>query len=299
MPGTRQLRRLFEAIAEQNWASAKALAENIANAEAERGNSTASRTLRDALQPRASNSALPLSALNVGLSQRTRPTKLEDVFLPTKLHAEFSSLLDEHRHSEELLRAHLPTRRRLLLVGPPGCGKSLTAQALANELSLPFYIVRFDSLIAAYLGQTAVNLRQLFRVAETVPCVMLFDEIDAIGRQRGRASDVGELDRIVIALMQELELARPQGLIIATSNLPQHLDDALIRRFDASFSYPKPTRKSLRLYAKTLAARLGASLSPSILNTSETARSYADVEVLLYNHLRSKLLSDLRNRNGR
>ena len=95
----------------------------------------------------------------------------------------------------------------------------MTAQALANALRLPLYVVRFDSVIGSYLGQTAVHLREIFQYAETAQSVLLFDEIDALGKRRGHPSDVGELDRIVIALMQELEFSESKGLIIATSNL--------------------------------------------------------------------------------
>ena len=115
----------------------------------------------------------------------------------------------EWNHREKLKDRGIARRSKLLFYGPPGCGKSLTANALATELAIPLFLVRFDAVIGAYLGQTAIHLRQLFQFAETTPCVLLFDELDALGKKRGNPTDVGELDRIVIALMQELEAFPP------------------------------------------------------------------------------------------
>src|SRR5208283_5165649 len=119
---------------------------------------------------------------------------------------------------------------KILLHGPPGCGKSLTARAIGHELSLPVYTLRFNAIVGAFLGQTAQRLRQLFEFASTTSCVLLIDEIDALGKRRGNPMDVGELDRIVISLLQELEHSEPKGLLIAASNLARSLDEALWRR---------------------------------------------------------------------
>ena len=139
----------------------------------------------------------------------------------------------------DLLRAKAISRRsKLVFIGPPGCGKTMTAQAMASELGLPLYVVRFDAVIGSYLGQTATHLRELFQFASTTPSVLLFDEVDALGKQRGSSLDVGELDRIVIAMMQELELFSSPGLLIATSNLPKSIDRALWRCFDLVLDFP-------------------------------------------------------------
>jgi SpoVK/Ycf46/Vps4 family AAA+-type ATPase len=221
----------------------------------------------------------------------SRPVRLTNVVLSEALRQELDELIAEYRRAGELEAAGFPIRRRLLLEGPPGCGKTLTAEALANELGLPFFIVRFDALIGSYLGQTAGNLRQLFRYAETNRCVLLFDELDAIGRTRGRASDVGELDRIVIALMQELELSQIKGLLVATSNVPEHLDKALIRRFDATIRYPKPTRLAITKFAKSLLARHNAKPTQALLMRLSITTNYAQAESVTLNHLRHEFLS--------
>ena len=122
------------------------------------------------------------------------------------------TVIKEMRHAAALRSKGIRRRSKMIFTGPPGCGKSLTGQAIANELRMPLYVVRFDAVIGAYLGQTAAHLRELFRFAAENACVLLFDEIDALGKRRGNPLDVGELDRIVISLMQELEALRKRGV---------------------------------------------------------------------------------------
>ncbi len=188
------------------------------------------------------------------------------------------SAVGEWQKRATLHQRRLEPRSKLFFYGVPGCGKSLTARALAHELGIPIYLVRFDAIIGAYLGQTAIHLRQLFHFAESTPCILLLDELDALGKQRGNPLDVGELDRIVIALMQELEHSRPQGLIIGTSNLPKHLDDALWRRFDVALEFRAPAKAALSAFAKRVAATHQIPLKPDVLKKAINAKTFADGE---------------------
>ena len=184
---------------------------------------------------------------------------------------QLESIISEIKHSAYLEGRGIRRRRKLLFVRTsPGCGKSFTAQALANELNLPHYVVRFDAVIGAYLGQTAIHLRQLFRFASDIPCVLLFDEIDALGKQRGNPLDVGELDRIVVALMQELEFLQTQGVVIATSNLPQNLDRALWRRFDISCAFSRSCAKGFDAVCNRP--------DPAISGQTDSARHFGTVK---------------------
>jgi AAA+ superfamily predicted ATPase len=200
------------------------------------------------------------------------------------------SIVAEWKKRETLQRRQLEPRSKLLFHGASGCGKSLTARALAHELGIPVYVVRFDAIIGAYLGQTAIHLRQLFHFAETTPCVLLLDELDALGKRRGNPLDVGELDRIVIALMQELEHARPQGLIVGTSNLPQHLDHALWRRFDVALAFKAPAKAALSSFAKRIAATLRIPLKRDVLKKAVSAKSFADAESIVVAEARRMVL---------
>jgi SpoVK/Ycf46/Vps4 family AAA+-type ATPase len=140
------------------------------------------------------------------------------------------------------------------------------------------YVVRFDSIVGAYLGQTALHLRQVFRFAETTPCVLLIDEIDALGKRRGSPFDVGELDRVVIALLQELEHSHPAGLLVATSNIGQQLDDALWRRFDLVLEFPPPSRAEVLSFITQQANARQLSLPKRLRETMARRRTYADAQ---------------------
>lgn len=298
MAPIRELRRLFEAIGRKDWEGAQSVAENLASLEAKRGNRLAARALRDSLVHK-NGSFAHSTVLELGLSRRNNPAKLEDVVLPLNTRRELETIVNEFRHVSNLQSKGFDVRRRLLFTGPPGCGKSLAAQALANELGLPHFVVRFDSIIGSFLGQTATHLRQIFRFLETAQNVLLFDEIDALGKRRGNPTDVGELDRIVIALMQELELTQPLGLVIAASNLPEHLDRALWRRFDAHFEFPAPGRRQLRTFALRVAQRYGKSLPSAIVSLASSKSDFAEAEKTVIGYMRSQLVSKLDQKNGR
>ena len=141
----------------------------------------------------------------------------------------------------KLAAAGIPQRRRLLLYGPPGCGKSSAAETLAAEIGVPLVVVRLDSVISSYLGQTASNLRRIVECAEAGPRVVLFDEFDAIGRARDDPSEHGEIKRVVNAFLQMLDGYRGSSLLVAATNHEQLLDTALWRRFDEVVFFPPPT----------------------------------------------------------
>ena len=185
----------------------------------------------------------------------------------------------------------LPRRWRLLFHGPSGCGKSAAAAALAAETKLPGFLVRFDSLIGAYLGQTALRLRELFSFAEQTPCVLLFDEVDALAKRRGSPMEVGELDRIVISFMQELEHARGEGFVIATSNLPKALDDALWRRFDLRIAFPKPKGSDLARFAERRSREFGFRDPAATVSRCRKTTSYAEAEQMVIAEARRRVLN--------
>src|SRR5205807_7592720 len=286
MAPVRELRRLFEAISRKDWETAQAVAEHLAGLEAKRGNRAAARSLRDSLHHRNGSAPASASILELGLTRRSTAIKLSDVVLPLQVRRDLQSILDEFKHSRSLQSRGFQNRKKLIFTGPPGCGKSLTAQALANELGLPHFVVRFDAIIGSYLGQTATHLRHLFRFAESTASVLLFDEIDALGKRRGNPSDVGELDRIVIALMQELELTQPLGFVVATSNIPEHLDRALWRRFDAQFVLPAPKKRQLRSFVTSTASRFKRKLPESVFSLAVSKHSYAEAETVVSSYLR-------------
>jgi SpoVK/Ycf46/Vps4 family AAA+-type ATPase len=167
------------------------------------------------------------------------------------------NVVEEVRHWPALDAAGLPRRQRLLLQGPPGCGKTTSAEAIAAELGRPLLIVRLDAVVSSYLGETASNLRRIFEYADQAPFVVLFDEFDALGRSRDDASEHGEMKRVVTAFLQMTDRYRGPSLLLAATNHPALLDEALWRRFDEVLTFGLPTvhqlRQVLRLRLKGVA----------------------------------------------
>jgi len=286
-----KLSRLFRAVADGDWERAIQQANAIAADEERIGHRSAAQALRGSLNPNGRNgtpsapSGQVMSSgatlLSSALTMVDQSTHLTEVVLRRDVRESLEEVVQEWRHREHLQSMGLLHRSKLIFHGPPGCGKSLTARALGNELGLPTHVVRFDAVIGAYLGQTALHLRELFRYAESSPCVLVFDEVDALGKKRGSPLDVGELDRIVISMMQELEHCHCQGLIIATSNLPANLDDALWRRFDLGLEFRKPTKAQLRGYVADLARAADVRLRSAARESAISASSFADAEKIV------------------
>ncbi len=167
-------------------------------------------------------------------------TRLSSMVLPAELEERLKRVLMEQRQQHRLRNHGLVPRRKLLLLGPPGSGKTLTADALAGELKVPLFTVVFDSLISKFMGETASKLRIVFDAMVTTRGIYFFDEFDAIGSKRGERNDVGEIRRVLNSFLQLLEKDDSDGLIIAATNHPELLDPALFRRFDDVIHYSLP-----------------------------------------------------------
>ncbi|HEL3810145.1 TPA: ATP-binding protein [Stenotrophomonas maltophilia] len=169
----------------------------------------------------------------------SRPS-LSDVFLalPTGVERRVEDLLDASRHYDVLARAGAAVPPRLLIYGPPGTGKTQTAHWIAANLGLPLLTVRCDTLISSMLGQTSKNLRRVFEYAQSGPSVLFLDEVDALASARGNDRDVGELQRVVVSLLQNIDALEPSTVVVAATNHDRLLDPAVWRRF--AFQLPMP-----------------------------------------------------------
>ena len=181
------------------------------------------------------------------LAEVRHPSRLiQDLILPGKLIERLETIAAELTRWEELDRAGIPRRQRLLFYGPPGCGKTSVAEAIAAEMGLPLMVVRLDSVVSSYLGETASNLHRIFDYARTGSWVLLFDEFDALGKARDDPTEHGEIKRVITAFLQMLDGFRGASLLIAATNHEQLLDPALWRRFDEVLEFPRPTVHQLR-----------------------------------------------------
>lgn len=184
--------------------------------------------------------AQPKGELAGLLEARYSDVRLSSMVLKPELDERLARVLREQRQQERLRARGLAPRRKLLLVGPPGAGKTMTAAALAGELKLPLFTVLYDGLIGKLMGETATRLRLVFDAVAMQRGVYFFDEFDAIGAQRAGPNDVGEIRRVLNSFLQFLENDDGPSLIVAATNHPELLDKALYRRFDDVISYDLP-----------------------------------------------------------
>lgn len=196
----------------------------------------------------------------------------------------------------QLAASGIPLRRRLLLYGPPGCGKSSAAEVLAAEVGVPLVVVRLDAVISSYLGQTASNLRLIIEFAEAGPHVVLLDEFDAIGRARDDPSEHGEIKRVVNAFLQMLDSYRGSSLLVAATNHEQLLDTALWRRFDEVVHFPPPTVHQTRaLLRKRLSSMPGRGLNVEAAASRLKGLPHAAAEAAAWGALRNAVLDGRRH----
>lgn len=192
------------------------------------------------------------------------------MILPDNVEERFRTIEKEFVARERLAKHGLQHKKKILLYGAPGCGKTLGAERLAHNTGLTLLKVRFDALISSYLGESAVNLRAIFEAAAESPCLLLLDECDFIAKSREVSNDVGEIPRIVNTLLQLLEDYNAPGLLVATTNLDKSLDSALFRRFDDVFEVPAPGEKEIVHLLKLSLSSLEVEKS---INWKEVAKS--------------------------
>lgn len=175
--------------------------------------------------------------------------------LPQNLEERLLSIEKEYAARERLKKYNLEPKRKILLYGPPGCGKTMSAERIAWNLGLPLLKVRFDALLSSYFGESASNLRLVFDYCQKEPVVLLLDECDFIAKSRTTTQDVGEVPRIVNMLLTLLDEYDAPGLVIATTNLKVSLDKALFRRFDDVIEMVLPSKAECkRLLEMSLSA---------------------------------------------
>ncbi|MGW4116639.1 AAA family ATPase [Actinosynnema sp. NPDC004786] len=246
-----------------------------------------------AAQGRAIQLARAPRELNDVLDVRYSEVRLADLVLPPALHAGMQRVLDEQRMASRLAEHGLRARRRLLLYGPPGCGKTMAAHALAGELKLPLARVRLEVLFSRYLGETAATLTDIFEHIGQVRGVYLFDEFDALGKHRGDDLDVGEAKRVVGTFLQLLDADESDSLIIAATNFGRALDPALLRRFDDVLEFPPPTPAAITTLLRRLLRSFPVADSDlKRLSENSQGLSFAQVKAAVDDARKAAILGD-------
>lgn len=166
--------------------------------------------------------------------------ELADLILPLPARRLTEQLINEQLRADLLRTQGMQPRHRVLLSGPPGNGKTSLAEAIAQAASLPLLTVRYDALVGAYLGETNARMAKLFEYARATPCVLFFDEFDAVGKERGDIHETGEIKRVVSFLLMQLDQLPSYVIAVAATNHAELLDRAVWRRFQLRFDMPAP-----------------------------------------------------------
>jgi AAA+ superfamily predicted ATPase len=217
--------------------------------------------------------------------------RLEDVVLSNENKENIKRILKEYNREEILRTWGMRPVERVLFCGPPGCGKTISAEALAYELNRPLCIIRLDSVVSSYLGETSANLRKVFDFIQTSPVVALFDEFDALGKERSDVAEHGELKRVVNTFLQMLDGFEGQSLIIAATNHESMLDSAIWRRFEdvLAFTYPTVLQIKNLLSLKLRGVRREFEFSKTVIDLFKNI-SHADIERILKRSIKDMLL---------
>ena len=218
---------------------------------------------------------------------------LNDLFL-TDTCLELCTEVIEEQHRADLLRSHgLEPRHRILLAGPPGNGKTSLAEALAYEMNASFFVIRYETVIGSFLGETSSRLKNIFDYARTRPCVLFFDEFDTLGKERGDTHETGEIKRVVSSLLLQIDDLPSYTVVVSATNHPELLDKAVWRRFQIRIDLPQPTTKQLECYFAQYLRKFSEDVGykPSTLAKYLYGNSYAEVEDFCLSIQRQQVLS--------
>ena len=238
------------------------IALQVAAAEACQGHRNVAEGIRNAVEEARGNTgrgqtgSVPFAAPRgdlAGLMELRSPSyRLDDVVLNEQPCAQINTLIREQVR-RDWLREHgkIPSRR-VLFLGPPGSGKTMTAEALAGALKLPLLVIRLETLIKRFMGETAAKLHLVFGEMAKRRGVYLFDEFDAVGSHRSASNDVAEMRRVLNSFLQFMEEPNAtDSLVAAATNHPGLLDYALLRRFDLVVQFEMPSDNQIRSIVKT------------------------------------------------
>jgi len=216
-----------------------------------------------------------------GLLYEVEPKRtIESLFLESATQQACRELIEEQQRKDILRSYGLEPRHRVLLSGPPGNGKTSVAEAIATELLVPLFVVRYEAIIGSFLGETSSRLKRLFDFVRTHQCVLFFDEFDTLGKERGDTHETGEIKRVVSSLLLQIDALPSHVVVITATNHAELLDRAVWRRFQLRLSLPAPTIAQkedwFAKFQETLGEPLG--MSPKSLAARLEVSSFSDLE---------------------
>lgn len=259
MANKEQIKALLDSYFDHDNERFITVALQVAASAAKKGNGDLARELKEIIdkgrtKKKEENQILKFSKLNnelINLLSVSHPeVDLRNVIFSNEIDSMIRKFIKEQFQRFKLREYNLSPASKLLLVGPPGTGKTMTAKVLASELKLPLYTVQFEGLLSKYMGESAAKLKLVFEQIASERAVYLFDEFDAIGSKRNKDNDVGEIRRVLNSFLQFLEQQNSDSIIVAATNHPELLDNALFRRFDIVCKYSNPDLSEIEALLK-------------------------------------------------
>ena len=296
MATANQLKMLVKGHFEDNNERFNTIALQIAAHEARLGHTNLANDIRKIIEssknnkPRLKSIDSNLQGLFLEIYPQER---LSDLVVAPQIKERIERIIHEFTYKDKLFKHNLENRRKIMFSGNPGTGKTMTASIIANELKLPIYVVLMDKIVTKYMGETSAKLRQIFDFIEDVPAVYLFDEFDAIGGQRGKDNEVGEMRRVLNSFLQFIERDHSDSLIIAATNNLELLDQALFRRFDDVIHYQLPTdNEKIQLLKNRLNGNLSKKEIKELLPELDSL-SHAEINQACLDVIKTSVIYDL------
>jgi SpoVK/Ycf46/Vps4 family AAA+-type ATPase len=296
MATAEQIKMLIQSHYEKNDDRFNTIVIQIAAYEAKKGHQAVARDLRELLEKSKlkKDNIIPFNReLQDLIFTETSDKKISNLVVSEEIKSRIKRILLEFWQKDKLNKHGLNNRRKILLAGHPGTGKTLTASVIAGETNLPLCTILMDKLVTKYMGETSVKLRQIFDFIQNNPAVYLFDEFDTIGSERSLDNDVGEIRRILNSFLKFIEQDSSESIIIAATNNPKLLDQALFRRFDDVIYYTLPDKDQIKRLIKNKLGRYKSSdLALNNITDSAINLSHAEISKACNDAVKEAILLD-------
>ncbi|NRD72157.1 ATP-binding protein [Shewanella sp. VB17] len=304
MASSTQIKALMQSHIDKDDDRFLSIALQVAAHEARNGHGKLAQELKQLVDKAKEKSLnnLPVSIANsvkdsTGLLTTSHPKlRFNDLIVSSNVKDRLERLVKEQKHFSTLKNYGLSPRKKLLLAGKPGTGKTFTASVLAGELNFPLFEVRLDAVITKYLGESSAKLRQIFDAIRDVRGVYFFDEFDALGSHRGSNNDVGEARRILNSFLQMIEQDDSNSVIVCATNHLEALDHALFRRFDDVVRYELPSEDEIvSLFKSRLHSYVAKNFSWKKLVLMSDGLSNAEITLAANDAIKEMLIHDYKS----
>lgn len=298
MPNSSQILALIQSHIDGDDARFRDVATQVAVAEAKSGHRILSDSIQKLLKRPHNMSWMTntLSPMKMGLNdfviESNDSYRLINLVAPVAIKEKIERIVKEYLQRDLLYKHNLSNRSKILLSGPSGTGKTMTANIIANELNLPLFVVRMESVISKYMGETSLKLSKVFELISRFRGVYLFDEFDAIGIKRGLDNEVGEMRRILNSFLQMIERDDSDSIIIAATNNREVLDNALFRRFDDIIEYNLPDEEQIQKLLYNRLMTFSSDLNYNTLSENLCGYSHAEIIAVCEDAIKESLLSN-------